>query len=169
MIGSGNRYCDNINRHSLADQTNGDKEFMSRRFARSLNEDSESDRNGQETDTDIDLEQEMVKDMCMKKMGKSSIGTRRFCNRTLKEIQRGRYPEIKRLCKSHPDSNYCRNLLSFTSLFSWPLSEESSSLPSVTPSINRSFAPLESSKSSDVESVIDQQRMNKNTNKSPLS
>jgi hypothetical protein len=170
MIGSGNRYCDNINRYTLADQNIGVKRFIYRRFARSLTDDDKSNQEEQETDTDIDLEQKRIIHMCMTKTDKSSMGTHRFCNRTLKEIQRGRYPEVKRLCKSNPGFNYCRHVLSFSSLFSWPLSQAStsllSSLPSTTPNINFSSIPLEFSKSSDVESVIDQQRMNKNKNKS---
>jgi len=170
MIGSGNRYCDNINQHTFADQNIGAKRFVSRRFVRSLNKDYQK---GQEMDIDIDLEQKMIIQMCMTKTDKSSIETHRFCNKTLKEIQRGRYPEIKRLCKFYPGINYCRHVLSFSSLVSWPLSEESSSLlsslSSATPDTYISSVPLESSKSSDVESIIDQQRMNKNINKSPLS
>jgi hypothetical protein len=173
MIGSGNRYCDNINRHRLADQNVEAKRFTSHRFVRSLNKDTKSNRKGQETDTDIDLKQKMIIQTCMAKTDKNSIGMHRFCNQTLKEIQRGRYPEIKRLCKFNPDFNYCRHVLSFSSSFSWPLLEESSSLlssssPSTTPNIYLSSVSLESSKSSDVESIIDQQEMNKNTNKLPL-
>jgi len=124
------------------------------------------------TNTDIDLKQKMIIQTCMAKTDKYSIGMYRFCNQTLQEIQRGQYPEIKRLCKFHPDSNYCRHVLSFSLSFSWPLLEESSSLlsssPSTTPNIYLSSVSLESSKSSDVESIIDQQEMNKNTNKLPL-
>jgi hypothetical protein len=170
MIGSGNRYCDNINQHTFADQHIEAKRFVSRRFVRSL---SKGYQKGQEMETDIDLEQKLIIKMCMTKTDKSSTGTHRFCNRTLEEIQRGRYPEIKRLCKSYPGFNYCQHVLSFSSLVSWPLREESSSLlsslPSATPDTYISSVPLESSKSSDVESIIDQQRMNKNINKSPLS
>jgi hypothetical protein len=163
MIGSGNRYCDNINRHTLADQNIEAKRFTSHRLVRSLNKDKESNQKGQETDTDIDLKQKKIIQMCMTKTDKNSIGMHRFCDQTLKEIQRGRYPEIKHLCKFHPDFNYCRHVLSF-----WPLLEESSSLlsssTSATPNIHFSSVPLESSKSSDVETIIDQQGMNKNTN-----
>jgi hypothetical protein len=53
MIGSGNRYCDNINQYTFADQDIGAKRFVSRRFVRSLNKDYQK---GQEMDTDIDLE-----------------------------------------------------------------------------------------------------------------
>jgi hypothetical protein len=172
VIGSGNRYCENMNQHTLADQNIEAKRFTPHRLVRSLNKDKKSNRKGQETDTDIDLKQKKIIQMCMTKTDKNSIGIHRFCNQTLKEIQRGRYPEIKRLCQFHPDSNYCRHILSFSSSFSWPLLEESSSLlsssTSNTPNINLSSVPLESSKSSDVESVIDQQRMNKNTNKLSL-
>jgi len=165
MIGSGNRYCDNINRHTFADHNTGAKRFMSRRFVRSLKKEQEMER-------DIDLEQKMIIQMCMIQTDKSSSGTHRFCNRTLKKIQRGHYPEIKHLCKSYPDSKYCQHALSSLSLVSRPLSEESSSilssLPSATPDTFISSVPLESSKSSDVESVIDHQRMNKNINKLSL-
>jgi hypothetical protein len=174
MIGSGSRYCDNINRYTLADQNVGAKRFIYRRSVRSLNDDNKSDQNEeQETDIDIDLEQKQIIQMCMTKTDKSSIGTHRFCNRILKEIQQGRYSEVKRLCRSHPGFNYCRHILSFSSLFSGPLSEASasllSSLPSTTPFNNISSVPLEFSKSSDVESIIDQQRMNNNKKKSSLS
>jgi hypothetical protein len=168
MIGSGNRYCDSINRHILADQNFEAKRFMSHRHVRSLNIDKKSNRKGQETDTDIDLKQKMIIQTCMAKTDKNSVGMHRFCNQTLQEIQRGRYPAIKRLCELHPGFNYCRHVLSF----SWPLLEESSSLlsslPSTTPNIHLSSVPLGSSKSSDVESINDQQEMNKNTNKLPL-
>jgi hypothetical protein len=173
MIGSGNRYCDNINRHTFAHQNSGAKRFMSRRYSRSLNKDKRSYQKEQEMDTDIDLEQKKIIQLCMTKTDKSSTGTHRFCNRTLKQIQRGQYPQIKLLCKSHPGINYCQHVLSLPSLLSWPLSEESSSLlsslPSALPNSYLSSVPLESSKSSDVESIIDQQRMNKNINKSPVS
>ncbi|CAF3933038.1 unnamed protein product [Rotaria sordida] len=143
--------------------------LMSRRFVRSLYKKNELYQNREETDTDIDLKQKMILEICMTSTEKNSIETHRFCNQTLKDIQRGRYPEIKRLCKSYPGFNYCQRILSFSSLLSEPLSKESSSLlsslPSTTPNIYRSSVPLEFSKSSDVESIIDQQRMNK----SPLS
>ncbi|CAF1014369.1 unnamed protein product [Rotaria sordida] len=169
MIGSGNRYCDNINRYILAEQNIETHALMSRRFVRSLYKKNKLYQNREETDTDIDLKQKMILEICMTSTEKNSIETHRFCNQTLKDIQRGRYPEIKRLCKSYPGFNYCQRILSFSSLLSEPLSKESSSLlsslPSTTPNIYRSSVPLEFSKSSDVESIIDQQRMNK----SPLS
>ncbi|CAF2750421.1 unnamed protein product [Rotaria sp. Silwood2] len=173
MVGSGNRYCDNINRHTLAKQNIEAKRLMSRRFARSPYKKNELYQNQEETDTDIDLKQKMILEMCLTNPEKNSIETHRFCNQTLKDIRRGRYPEIKRLCKSHSGFDYCQRVLSFSSLFSWPLSKEStsllSSLPSTTPYIYLSSVPLEFSKLSDVESVTDQRRMNKNTKKSPLS
>jgi hypothetical protein len=173
MIGSGNRYCDDINRHTLADDENIEaKRFTSHRLVRSLDKDKKSNRHGQETVTDIDLKEKMILQMCMTKTDKNSIEIHRFCNKTLKEIQRGRYPEIKRLCKFHLDFNYCRHVLSSSSAFSWPLLEELSSplssSSSITPNIYLSSVPLESSKSSDVEPIIDQQGMNKNTNKLSL-
>jgi hypothetical protein len=173
MIGSGNRYCENINRYTLAEQNVNPKRSLSRRFVRSLMKDKTSYRKEQKIDTDIDLEQKAIVQICMTTTDKSSIEMQRFCNRTLTEIQQGRYPEIKRLCKSHPGFNYCQDALSFSSLFSSSLSKESSSLlsslPSITSNSHHSSVPLESSKSSDVGSIINQQRMNKNTNKSPLS
>ncbi|CAF4894361.1 unnamed protein product [Rotaria sp. Silwood1] len=173
VIGSGNRYCDNINRYILATQNTKPKDLMSRRFVRSLYENNQLYENQEETDTDIDLKQKMILQMCLTTTEKNAVETHRFCDQTLKDIQRGRYPEIKRLCKSYPDLNYCQRVLSFSSLFYWPLSKESSSLlsslPSTTPNIYLSSVPLEFSKSSDIKSIIDQRRMNKNTNKSPLS
>jgi len=167
MIGSGNRYCDNINRHTFADQNIEAKRFTSHRLVRSLHKDKKLNRKGQETDTDIDLKQKMIIQMCMVKTDKSSIETHWFCNETLKEVQRGKYPKIKYFCKFHPDFNYCRHVLSFSSSISWPLLEESSST-STTPNINLSSVSLESSELSDVESNINQQEMNKNTNKLSL-
>jgi hypothetical protein len=168
MIGSGNRYCDNINRHTPADQNIEAKRFTSRRHVRSVNKDKQLNRKGPETNTDIDLKEKKIIEICLTKTDKNSIGMHRFCNETLKEIQQGQYPEIKHLCQFHPDFNYCRHVLSFSSSLSWPLLEESSSpLSSLSPTANIHFSsvPLESSKLSDVDSIIDHQGMNKNTNK----
>jgi hypothetical protein len=147
MLGSGNRYCENINRHTIAE----DQNIETKRFIRSL----------KKTDTDLDLKQRKIIALCMVKADKNSLETHRFCDQTLKEIQQGQYPEIKHLCKSHHDFNYCRHVLSYSLL------EESSSLLS-SPDINLSSVPLESSKLSDVESMINPFEMNKNTNKLPL-
>ncbi|CAF1447109.1 unnamed protein product [Adineta steineri] len=160
-FGSGNRYCNNINRYTIAAQDAGTKRFLSRRFIRSLNE--------QEINTKVDLEQKLILKICMKKVDKHSTEIDRFCNLTLQQIQQGRYPEIKSLCKFHPGFNYCRDVLSSSSLYSLPSSLLSSSSSTITPDSHRTSVPLEFSKLSDVESVIDQQRMNKNMNKSPLS
>jgi hypothetical protein len=157
MIGSGNRYCDNINRQILAaDQNIEDKRFTSHRLKRNLNKDKKSI---QETDTDLDLKQEKILALCMVKPETYSRETHRFCDQTLKEIQQGQYPQIKHLCQFHHDVNYCRHVLSFSLL------EESSSplSSSITTNINLSSVPP-----SYVESIINPEEMNKNTNKSPL-
>jgi hypothetical protein len=158
MIGSGNRYCDNINRHTLAiDPAIEAKRFTSHRLKRSLNKDKKSIP---ETDTDLDLKEKKILALCMVKPDKYSLETHRFCDQKLKEIQQGQYPQIKRLCQTHHDINYCRHVLSFSSLL-----EGSSSLlssPSITTNINLvSSVPY-------VESIINPEKMNKNTNKSPL-
>ena len=70
------------------------------------------------------------------------------------------YPEIQRLCKSHPQFNSCRDVLSFafSSASSWPSLEESSSRLSSSPShatnLDRSSIASQSLKLSNVESMI---------------
>jgi len=164
-IGAGMSYCNNINRHTVISQNVGAKRFVSRRLVRSLNEGKKLYRKGQDMDIETDLEQKLIMQMCITKIEKSSIDMDQFCNRTLQGVQRGRYPEIKSLCKYHPGSDYCRHVRSYSSSsFSWPLSESSSvssssSTHSITPNINPSFVSLSVSKPSDIESIIDQQRM----------
>jgi len=168
-IGAGMSYCNNINRHAIFNQNAGDKRFVYRRFARSLNEDNKLYRKGQEMNIETDLEQKLIMQMCMAKTEKSSVDMDQFCNRTLKEVQRGRYPEIIRLCKYHPSSDYCRHVRSYSSLFSWPSSgssPSSSSLLSLSSThaaiahINPSFVSSSIPKFSAIESIIDQQRIN---------
>jgi len=165
MIGTTSRFCGDLNRQMDTIQSDGAKRFAYRRFVRSLNEDSRSKRGGQESGIELDLEQKMVLQMCLTKTEKSSSGTRRFCNQKLQEAQRGRYPEITRLCKSHPGSAYCRRVLSYSRSLSWPLS--TSSLP---PSLPLSTTPNSilssvSSSSSAIESVTDHHRINNNEQK----
>jgi hypothetical protein len=164
-IGAGMNYCNNINRHTVINQNVGAKRFIYRRLARNLNEDNKSPQKGQEMDTETDLKQKLIMQVCLTKTGKTLVDTDQFCDRTLQEVQQGRYPEIKRLCKSHPGFDYCRQVQSYSSTFSWPLSKSSSLLSSsatdsIMPNINPSFVPSSGSKMSDIESTIDQQRIN---------
>jgi len=163
-IGVGMSYCNNINRHTVINENDGAKGFDYRRLVRSLNEDKKFYRKGQEMNIETDLEQKMVMQMCIKKTEKSSVDTDQFCNRTLQEIQRGRYPGIKRFCKYHPGFDYCRHVRYYSSLFSRPLSESSSLLPSskdsIRPNIKPSFVSSSVFKPSDIETIIDHQRIN---------
>jgi hypothetical protein len=85
MIGSGNRYCDNINRHTATDQN-----IEAKRFTRSLNKNKKSHQKGQETHTDRDLKQKKIIALCMaSNTDKYSWGIHRFCDDTLKAIQQG--------------------------------------------------------------------------------
>jgi len=163
-IGAGMSYCNNINRYEVINQNAVAKRFVYRRFARSLNKDNTLYEKGQETDIDTDLEQKLIMQMCIIKTEENSVGTDQFCNRTLQEIQRGRYPEIKRFCKYHPGFDYCRHVRSYISLFSWPLSESSSrltssSIYSITPHMNPSFVSSSVFEPSDIESITDQKRI----------
>ncbi|UJR13400.1 hypothetical protein I4U23_000415 [Adineta vaga] len=171
-IGSGNRYCDNLNRYILAMKNVGTKRFVSRRFVRTIDENNKSSRETQENHANTDLEEKLILRLCMTKMDKSSMRVQRMCNQTLDAIEQGRYPEIKQFCKSQPGSDYCHDVLSLSSINSRPSSKESSSyfssLRSHAPDSHLKSVPFESLKMSDVDSVIDQQRMNKNTNKLSL-
>ncbi|CAF2333532.1 unnamed protein product [Rotaria sp. Silwood2] len=163
-IGVEMSYCNNINLHTVSNQNVEAKRFVSRRFVRSLNEDKKLYHKGQEINNDIDLEEKLIMQLCMTKTEKSSIDTDKFCNRTLHEVLQGRYPEIKRLCKYHPSFDYCRRIRSYSLLLSWPLLKSlsllSSSAYAITPDVNPLFMPSSASKSSDIESFIDQQRIN---------
>jgi hypothetical protein len=156
-IGVGMRYCGNLNQQTDLSQSDGAKRFVYRRFVRSLNEDSRSQRGGHASDIELDLEQKRILQMCLTKSEKSSIGTRHFCNEKLQEAQRGRYPEVTRLCKSHPAFAYCQRVLSYSPSFSWPLSTSSSLSLSTMPNNILSSIP---SSSSAIESVIDHHRIN---------
>jgi len=166
-IGAGMSYCNNINRHTVINQNVEAKRFIYRRLARSLNEDNKLSQKGQEMDIETDLKQKLIMQMCITKTAKTSVNTDQFCDQTLQEVQQGRYPEIKRLCKYHSGFDYCRHVQSYSSSFSWPLSESSSLLSSssstyaITPNSNPSFVPSSGSKLSDIESITDQQRINK--------
>jgi hypothetical protein len=164
-IGVGMSYCKNMNRHMVIDQDTGAKGFAHRRHVRSLNRDNKLYQKGQEMDIETGLEQKMIMQICLTKTEKSSVDTDQFCNQTLQAIQQGRYPEIQRFCKYHLGSDYCRHVWSYSSSFSWPLLESpsilSSSSDSIIPNINPSFVSSSVSKPSDIESIIDQQRIDK--------
>jgi hypothetical protein len=167
-LGAGMSYCNNINRHTVVNQNTGAKRFAYRRLARSLNEDNKSYRKGHKMNSDTDPEQKLIIQMCLTKTEKNSVDVDEFCNRTVQEVQQGRYPEIKRLCKYHPGLDYCRHVQSYSLSFSWPLSgsppppSSSSSLlslspaHSIIPNINPPFVSSSIPKSSAIESIIDQ-------------
>jgi len=164
-IGAEMRYCKNMNRHTIINQNDEAKRFVHHRPVRNLNGDKKLYQKEHELNIENDLEQKMIMQMCIK-TEKSSVDMDKFCNRTLHEIQRGRYPEIKRFCKYHPGSDYCRHVRFYTLLLSWPLSESSSLLSSSsTDSIkhnnNPSFVSSSVFKPSDIKTIIDQQRINK--------
>ncbi|CAF0783567.1 unnamed protein product [Adineta steineri] len=155
-LGAEMRYCNEVNRYTTTDQTAGAKRFASRRLARSLNEDKQLYKTGQEMDIQTDLEQKLIMQMCIIKTKKSSVDMDQFCNEKLQEVQHGNYPEIISLCKSYPDFEYCQHIQSYSSSRSWPLS--ASSAPSIPPNINPSSAPLSVSESYETESIIDQEK-----------
>jgi hypothetical protein len=165
-IGAGMSYCNNINRHSMVNQNDDAKTFVYRRLVRSLNKDNQLYRKGQEMNIETDLEQKLIMQMCIPETEKSSVDTDKFCNRTLQAVHQGRYPEIKRFCKYHPGINYCRHVRFYSLLLSWPslesspLSSSSSSIDSIPSDINPSFVSSSVFKPSDIESIIDQQRIN---------
>ncbi|CAF0773986.1 unnamed protein product [Rotaria sp. Silwood1] len=169
-IGVKMSYCNNFNGPIDSDQNAEPKRFVSRRFARSLNKDNKLYHKGQEIDNDVDLEEKLIMQLCMTTTTeKSSVDTEKFCNRTLYEVLQGRYPAIKRLCKYHPSFDYCHRIRSYSLLLSWPLSKASSILSSsssnsITPDVKHMFVPSSASKSSDIESFIHQQRINKENN-----
>ncbi|CAF4239610.1 unnamed protein product [Rotaria socialis] len=161
-IGVGMNYCNNINQNMVNNENVRAKRFTYRRFARSLNEDRKTYHTGQEMDNHIDLEQKLIMQLCMTTTEKTVVDTDQFCNRTLEQVLRGRYPEIARLCKYHPDFDYCRNLRSYSLLFSLPLTKSSSATNPITSNMNPWLVPSSaSSKLSDNESFTDQQRINK--------
>jgi hypothetical protein len=159
-IGAGMSYCNNLNRYTIINQDDGVKQrFVSRRLARSLNRDNKLHRKGQEVDIETDLEQKLIMQKCITNTEKSSVDTNQFCNRILQEVQRGRYPEIKRFCKYHAGSDYCRHVWFYSSSSHWPSTLLSSH--SIRPNINPSFVSSSVFKPSDIESITDQQRINK--------
>ncbi|CAF3579978.1 unnamed protein product [Rotaria sordida] len=88
----------------------------------------------------------------------------RLSKRELTEYDQ--YPEIKRFCKYHPGFDYCRRIQSYSLLLFWSSPKSSSLLSSspkdsITPDVNPWFVPSSASKSSDIESFIDPQRINK--------
>jgi len=170
-IGAGMSYCNNINRHTIMNQNAGaEKRFVYRRLARSLNEDNKPSEERQER------EPKWIIQNCIIKTEQSSVDIDQFCNRTLQDVQEGRYPEIKRFCKYHPGSDYCRQVRLYSSSFPWPLLQPSSLLSSsslsthsIRPDINPSFVSSSVFKPSDIESIIDHQRINKQKQESSSS
>lgn len=137
MTGTGNRYCENINRHSLANSNTEIKRFVARRIARNI---KKINQKQQETDDDIDLKYKEI----IRKCSKNSDQMQELCNEKFEEIQQGQYPEIKQLCQNHSDLKFCQNLLLFKS---W------SSSSSPIPTKDQSFVSVESSKLSNVDSI----------------
>jgi hypothetical protein len=169
-IGAGMNYCNIFNRHALGNQNAGAKRFVSRRLVRNLNEDNKSYRKKQEMNTETDLEQKLIMQICMPKTKKHSVDTDQFCNRTLQAVQQGRYPEIKRLCKYHSGSDYCRHVQSYSLSHSWPLlgSSSLSSKHFTTPNTNPLFVSSVP-KSVGIESIVDQQKIHKHKQESSSS
>ncbi|CAF0920245.1 unnamed protein product [Adineta ricciae] len=172
VMGSGSRYCDNLNRYQLALENVATKRFASRRFVRAIPENKRSYRKKPTSHTGTDFDQNLLR-VCMEKTDESPVIIHRICNHTLDAIEQGQYPEIKQLCKSHPGSSYCRVVLSSALQNFLPSSKElSSSLSSLpspyAPDSHLTSVKFDSLKMSDVDSNVDQQRMNKNTNKLSL-
>jgi hypothetical protein len=164
-MGVGMTYCNTFNQRPVTDQNAGAKRFAYPRPVRSPNEDRKLYHKGQEMDNEADLEQKLIIQLCIFKIETSEVDTDQFCNRTLQQVMQGQYPEIERLCEYYSGFDYCRHIRSY-SLFSWPLSKFSSLLSSVstssiTPKNNPLLASSSPSKSSDIESLIDQQMINK--------
>jgi len=104
-MGSGKRYCSNVNRESTK-YTIAKKYY--RRFTRSL-PDSNKD---EDVASGFDIGKFIVQ-MCLTKQKTDS--TNFLCNRAIYMAQRGRYPEINDYCKSNKSSTYCKYLLSSSS------------------------------------------------------
>lgn len=106
-IGSGMRYCNNINQYAINQQNVAAKRYAFHRVIRSL------DKNDQEKsamNTNADFDRKKIMQMCIIKNENSSIDADQFCNKILEEFQQRRYPEIKHLCKSHPQSDFCQRI-----------------------------------------------------------
>ncbi|CAF1084496.1 unnamed protein product [Adineta ricciae] len=107
--GAGMRYCKDLNRQMVINQNARAKKFLFRRLARTVHED-------QEMNTEPDLEQELIMQMCIIETGKNSVDMNQFCERKASEIQQGQFPRIELLCKSYPDSRYCQQIQAYVSL-----------------------------------------------------
>jgi hypothetical protein len=151
-IGAGMTFCDNVNRYTVTNRNGNAKRFVYRRFVRSLDEDKKIHHKKQEMNTETDLEQKLVMQICIIKTKKSSVDMNQFCNRQLQQVQQGRYPEITRLCKSYPWIDYCQHIQSYLS--------KSLSEHSIPANINPSLVSSLVSKPSDIESIIDQENIN---------
>ncbi|UJR33956.1 hypothetical protein I4U23_021372 [Adineta vaga] len=111
-IGAGMRYCSDVNGQLAITQNAGAKRFIYRRLARSLHEDERVHLQDEDMNTETDLEQKLIMQMCIIKTGKNSVDTNHFCERKVSQIQKGQYPEIENLCKSYPDFAYCQQIQS---------------------------------------------------------
>jgi hypothetical protein len=159
-LGVGMSYCHNMNRHMITNQNDEAKRFIYRRLVRNLNEESKVHRKEQEMNIENNLEPVLIIKKCITKTEKNLNNLDEFCNRTLQEIQQGRYPEIKQICRYHPSSDYCQHVWLYSSISSfWPLSKFSSRLSSLSSSSSSdsvipSLVPSSISKTSDSESNI---------------
>jgi hypothetical protein len=163
-IGAGMSYCNIINRQTLVNQNAGAKQgVFYRRHVRSLNEDNNMYRKEQEMNIETGFEEKLIIQKCITKTEENSGDMDKFCNRTLQEVQRGRYPEIKHFCKYHLGSDYCRHVRLYSLLFPWSLSQSSSLLSSSSSSSSAakthsnapSFISSSIFKPSDSKSIID--------------
>jgi hypothetical protein len=156
-LGVGMSYCHSLNRYMIMNQNHEPKRFIYRRLVRNLNEDNKVHRKEQEMNIETNLEPVLIIKKCITKTEESSVNMNEFCNRTLQEIQQGRYPEIKQLCRYYPRSNYCQHIWLYSSISSfWPLYSRLSSISSAD-SVIPSFVSSSIFKTSDIESTMNNQ------------
>jgi len=94
-IGAERRFCGDLNRQTDTIQSDGAKRFAYRRFVRSLNnEDNRSNRGGQESGIESDLEQKMILQICLTNTEKRSSGTRRFAIKNCKKHSEDDIPKL---------------------------------------------------------------------------
>jgi len=167
-LGVGMSYCHSINRQTITNQNTEAKRFAYRRLARSLIGDNKLHRKGQVMNRETDFTEKMIVSRCILSTEKSSLDNDQFCNRTLPAIQQGRYLIIRHICMYYPSTNnYCQLVRYYSTLYSDPLSKLSSPLPSLSSthspiqSNNPSFVSSSVVKPSDIDSIVDQQRINK--------
>lgn len=130
-IGAGMSYCNTLNRQIALNQNTGTKRFVYRRNVRSLNEDNNNmDSKEQDMNIENKLGEKLIIEKCITKSAERSEDTDQFCNRTLKQVHQGQYPEIKRFCKYYLGSDYCRHVRLYSLSFPWPLLQSSSLLSS---------------------------------------